>query len=130
MRVSTTIAALVAVAAVNAAEVPAPAAYDQQSMTSATTTYTITRTLSRVVETVTATRNGSLSTYESTSTAPATTLVSAAPTGYGNATLPGTAAKASASATFYSPPPSQGGAGKVEVAGFAAVMGIVGMLAL
>ncbi|KAK4506762.1 hypothetical protein PRZ48_000495 [Zasmidium cellare] len=138
--------ALFAAAVANAAT---PDSYG--SLTSATTTYTITRTVSRVVETVTATSNGSTSTYESTSSLttsisiPLTTSVySHAPSSiasvtipsYGNATVPlgtGTGAlpSASASGSFTPPAASEGGAGKlgVEALGFAAIAGVVGLLA-
>ncbi|KXT04685.1 hypothetical protein AC578_2117 [Pseudocercospora eumusae] len=104
-------------------------------VTSATTTQYTTITVFRVETTITATRNGTIATYESTSTE---TSAHAAPTapygtgalpGYGNKTsiVPGTGALPSAT---YSGPASTGAAGNFHVQAFslAAAVGLVGLL--
>lgn len=104
-------------------------------VTSATTTQYTTITVFRVETTITATRNGTIATYESTSTETSALATPTAPyatgqlPGYGNNTsiIPGTGALPSAT---YSGPASTGAGSKfgVQACGIAAVAGVVGLL--
>ncbi|EME89326.1 uncharacterized protein MYCFIDRAFT_210058 [Pseudocercospora fijiensis CIRAD86] len=102
-------------------------------VTSATTTQYTTVTVFRVATTITATRNGTMATYESTSTETSPLAAATAPYrtgalyGYGNSTAVGTGALPSAT---YSGPASTGAAGKLNVQAFglAAAVGVIGLL--
>lgn len=103
--------------------------YGSESVTTASTTYTSTRTVLRVTETVTATRNGTLSSYETTTSVamavPPPSATASLP-GYGNGTSPmGTGAPSG----YPSPAQQTGAAGRLDVQalGFAAAAGIAGL---
>jgi hypothetical protein len=118
----------------------APPSYESESSaaappayTSATTTYYTTRTVMRVVETMTATRNGTTSTFATTESSTSTVVASASATLYpytnGTAaiTVAATAALPSASSIYVTPPPSLGSASQLSV-GLVALLGFAGLL--
>ncbi|KJY00379.1 hypothetical protein TI39_contig332g00001 [Zymoseptoria brevis] len=118
----------------------------------ATTTYYVTRTVLRVVETVTSTGDGTSSAYTTTeaSTAAVSTVAPSSTVEPSSTGEPSSTVKPSPShypglnttivygsgigtggmpmATYVSPPPSTGAAGKLEAFTFAAVLGLVALV--
>ncbi|KAK4580109.1 hypothetical protein LTR86_000312 [Recurvomyces mirabilis] len=102
----------------------------RQVITSATTTYTITRTVERVVQTAYATMSGNGTSPASTTAGPSSTIYA-----YGNGTISSTgAAHPSASAGNQTARPlPQTGSGSMlsmDLAAIVAVAGMAGMLVL
>lgn len=122
----------------SALAVIALAAPQDDPVTTSMSKATVTRTVMRVIETVTATQNGTLSTYQTTTTETSTIFLTpyASATGHlpaysnGTSTVLGTSARPSVSKTSSSAPTqttNAGGKFGVEAMSLAAVVGLVGL---